>query len=55
MIKVRIQEGVKAEGPPLLNLVGRIGRSPAHHIDNIRVGDPIRQRLRARRFAAESL
>ncbi len=29
---------------------GRIGRSPAHHIDNTRVGVPIRERLRARRF-----
>jgi hypothetical protein len=47
---------VKAEGPPLLNLVGRICRSPAHHIDNTGVGvalvgDPVRERLRARRFA----
>jgi hypothetical protein len=46
---------VKAEGPPLLNLVGRICRSPAHHIDNTGVGDPVRERLRARRFAPESL
>jgi hypothetical protein len=43
---------VKAEGPPLQNLVGRIRRPPAHHIDNTGVG---RDRLRARRFAAESL
>jgi len=51
---------VKAEGPPLQNLVGRIRRPPAHHIDNTGVGvalggDPVRDRLRARRFAAESL
>jgi hypothetical protein len=49
---------VKAEGPTLLILVGTIRRSPAHHIDNtgvgvVLVGDLVRERLRARRFAAE--